>query len=163
MECIAHLLFFSHKLFFSGQISGSPPIEIWQFFISHPKLPPPRLPGDPVPPPPQQIFSKFWFPPTIFFWGGGGHCAIPIENEIHVKQLTFLHHVLSLDDNDPVRKTYHQQTKFPFEPNWANNSHSSVFFCVFLYFLYSRKFLYFSVFLVNSLYYSVFSINYLQK
>ena len=47
--------------------------------------------------------------------------TIPIENEIHVKQLTFLHHVLSLDDNDPVRKTYHQQTKFPFEPNWANN------------------------------------------
>ena len=29
----------------------------------------------------------------------------PIENEIHIKQLTFLHHILTLEDDDPVRVT----------------------------------------------------------
>ena len=47
--------------------------------------------------------------------------TLPIENEINIKQLTFLHHVLSLTKTDPVRITYHHQTKFPFERNWANN------------------------------------------
>ena len=47
--------------------------------------------------------------------------TIPIENEIHIKQLTFLHHILKLKDDDLVRKTYKQQINFSFEPNWANN------------------------------------------
>ena len=45
----------------------------------------------------------------------------PIENEIHIKQLTFLHHIITLDDDDPVKTTYHQQLKYVYEPNWANN------------------------------------------
>ena len=45
---------------------------------------------------------------------------MPIEDEIHVKQLTFLHHIITLKDEDPVKTTYHQQLSYPFEPNWAN-------------------------------------------
>ena len=44
----------------------------------------------------------------------------PIENEIHIKQLTFLHHILTLEDDDPVRVTYTQQLNYVFEHNWAN-------------------------------------------
>jgi hypothetical protein len=31
----------------------------------------------------------------------------------------FLHHILNLDENDPVRHTYQQQLLYP-APNWAN-------------------------------------------
>ena len=47
--------------------------------------------------------------------------TIPIENEIHIKQLTFLHHILTLEKDDPVSRTYEQQINFSFEPNWAND------------------------------------------
>ena len=31
--------------------------------------------------------------------------TIPIENEIHARQLNFLHHILTLQDDDPVKVT----------------------------------------------------------
>lgn len=46
--------------------------------------------------------------------------TIPIEHEIHIRQLNFLHHILTLEDEDPVKTTYRQQLKYPFEPNWGN-------------------------------------------
>ena len=46
--------------------------------------------------------------------------TLPIHYEIHIKQLTFLHHILNLEDMDPVRVTYTQQLKYPYEPNWGN-------------------------------------------
>ena len=46
--------------------------------------------------------------------------SLPIKYEIHVRQFTFLHHILTLEESDPVRKTYDQQLKYPFEPNWGN-------------------------------------------
>ena len=44
---------------------------------------------------------------------------IPIEHEIHIKQLTFLHHILTLPYDDPVRLTYEEQKKYP-AANWFN-------------------------------------------
>ena len=35
--------------------------------------------------------------------------VIPIVNELESRQLNYLQHVLSLDDDDPVRKLYEQQ------------------------------------------------------
>ena len=46
---------------------------------------------------------------------------LPIEQEIDVRRLNFLHHILSLDHDDPVRSMYSQQLKYTFEKNWANN------------------------------------------
>ena len=46
--------------------------------------------------------------------------CLPIQYEIHVKQFTFLHHILTLDYDDPVRRTYYEQLKYPFEANWGN-------------------------------------------
>ena len=43
---------------------------------------------------------------------------IPIANEIHCRQLRFLHHILNLELNDPVRRSYNQLKMFPFENNW---------------------------------------------
>ena len=45
--------------------------------------------------------------------------TLPIQYEIHTKQLGYLHHIVNLDDNDPVLLTYGQQLKYP-APNWAN-------------------------------------------
>ena len=45
---------------------------------------------------------------------------IPIEYNIHISQLTFLHHILTLDASDPVLLSYHQQKLYPFEKNWFN-------------------------------------------
>ena len=44
----------------------------------------------------------------------------PIEYNIHMAQLNFLHHILTLDKLDPVLQDYHQQNIFPFEKNWYN-------------------------------------------
>ena len=46
--------------------------------------------------------------------------VLPIINEIHKRKLAFLHHVLSLDVNDPILRMYHQQISLPFEKNWGN-------------------------------------------
>ena len=47
--------------------------------------------------------------------------CLPVEYVIHVKQITFLHHILTLRCDDPVRKAYKEQLKYPFESNWGNS------------------------------------------
>ena len=46
--------------------------------------------------------------------------VLPALLEIHVMKLTFLHHILTLDDDDPVKQMYQEQLKIPNEKNWAN-------------------------------------------
>ena len=46
--------------------------------------------------------------------------VLPIEYNIHINQFTFLHHILNLDMDDPVRECYEQQKLYPFENNWFN-------------------------------------------
>ena len=46
---------------------------------------------------------------------------LPIDYEIWKRQFTFLHHILNLDDDDPVKILYHQMKTLPGERNWANN------------------------------------------
>ena len=45
--------------------------------------------------------------------------VIPIIHEVHIKQLTFLYHILSLSEDDPVKINYLEQKKYP-AYNWAN-------------------------------------------
>ena len=45
---------------------------------------------------------------------------LPIEDMVNIKRLTFLHHILSQDENDPVKISYCEQMKFEFERNWGN-------------------------------------------
>ena len=45
---------------------------------------------------------------------------IPIEYNIHISQLNFLHHILKLDESDPVFLAFSQQKLFQFEKNWFN-------------------------------------------
>ena len=47
--------------------------------------------------------------------------VIPIDHEIWRRQFTFLHHILNLDHNDPVRTMYDQMLTLAGEKNWANN------------------------------------------
>ena len=46
--------------------------------------------------------------------------SLPIEQEINLRQLNFLHHILSLDSSDPVKRVYNEQLKLSHEKNWAN-------------------------------------------
>ena len=46
--------------------------------------------------------------------------VLPVIYEIHARKLTFLHHVLSLSEDDPVSKAYKEQGKYLMERNWAN-------------------------------------------
>ena len=46
---------------------------------------------------------------------------LPLGHEIHRRRLIYLHHILTLGDDDPVKLTYYQQLKLTYEPNWANN------------------------------------------
>ena len=46
--------------------------------------------------------------------------VLPIEFEIYKKKLMFLQHILKLDDNDPVKEVYGQQSKYTSESNWTN-------------------------------------------
>jgi hypothetical protein len=46
--------------------------------------------------------------------------VLPITYEIHRRKLVFLHHVLTLQEDDPVRRVYYEQLKLPGELNWAN-------------------------------------------
>ena len=41
---------------------------------------------------------------------------------IHIRQLSFLHHILLLEDNDPVRLVYKEQLSLPYEKNWGNET-----------------------------------------
>ena len=45
---------------------------------------------------------------------------VPINFNIHMAQLNYLHHILSLESWDPVLQSYQQQKMFPFENNWFN-------------------------------------------
>ena len=44
--------------------------------------------------------------------------VIPIEYEIHIRQLNFLHHVLNFDESDPVKQVYNQTKRYEYEENW---------------------------------------------
>ena len=46
--------------------------------------------------------------------------TLPISYVIHSRQLSFLHHILHLEENDPVKQMYVSQTLLPYEKNWAN-------------------------------------------
>ncbi len=48
--------------------------------------------------------------------------VLPVVYFIHIRQLSFLHHIINLDDNDPVNAQYHAQLLLPYERNWANES-----------------------------------------
>ena len=48
--------------------------------------------------------------------------VLPIIYEIHRLQLTFLHHILTLSDDDPVLRAYEAQGYYIMEKNWANDS-----------------------------------------
>ena len=49
--------------------------------------------------------------------------VLPVEFIIHIRQLSFLHHVTDLRASDPVYSMFEQQQQLPFEKNWANNTH----------------------------------------
>ena len=46
--------------------------------------------------------------------------VLPASYLIHYRQLTFLYHILKLDNTDPVKVMYQEQKTLPFEKNWAN-------------------------------------------
>ena len=46
--------------------------------------------------------------------------ALPVKRILHIRQISFLHHIVCLDSNDPVRKMFEAQQQLPFEKNWAN-------------------------------------------
>ena len=46
--------------------------------------------------------------------------ALPVRQIIHIRQLSFLHHILHLQSDDPVRKVFEAQKLLPYEKNWAN-------------------------------------------
>ena len=48
--------------------------------------------------------------------------VIPIEGEIHSRQLSFLHHILTLENSDPVYKMYTELRSFEHEINWASDT-----------------------------------------
>ena len=45
---------------------------------------------------------------------------LPVTNEIDYRKLCFLHHVLNLPIDDPVREAYEDQKLYSHEPNWFN-------------------------------------------
>ena len=46
--------------------------------------------------------------------------ALPVKFIIHCRQLTFLHHIVGLDDQDPVKRMFKAQQLLPYEKNWSN-------------------------------------------
>ncbi len=56
-------------------------------------------------------------PNTITFLETG---TLPIEQELHLRQLSFLHHILIMEGSDPVKLVYKHQLRFEYEKNWAN-------------------------------------------
>ena len=47
--------------------------------------------------------------------------VLPIENEMHKRQLSFLHHIIHLDKEDPVKKMWEYQKLLPNHNNWWND------------------------------------------
>ena len=46
---------------------------------------------------------------------------LPIEDEISVRQLMFLHHIINLADGDTVKNVFEQQSCYPYEQNWRKH------------------------------------------
>ena len=46
--------------------------------------------------------------------------VLPIEFEIHRRQLMFLHHIHTLPPDDPAQQIFRQQKLLPYEKNWWN-------------------------------------------
>ena len=47
--------------------------------------------------------------------------VLPIRYEIHQRQLTFLHHIVNLNEDDPVYCLYENMKRLPGERNWFND------------------------------------------
>ena len=47
--------------------------------------------------------------------------VLPIEYEIQTRQLSFLHHIVNLSEDDPVKKIWRNQTSLPDHRNWWSN------------------------------------------
>ena len=48
---------------------------------------------------------------------------LPIEYVIDIKQFVYLHHILMLTNDEPMKNLYYQQLDLAFEENWANEIH----------------------------------------
>ena len=46
--------------------------------------------------------------------------VLPIKQEVHLRKLNFLYHILTCDENDPVKVVYNEQGRYKFEENWHN-------------------------------------------
>ena len=44
--------------------------------------------------------------------------VLPIEYEIHKRQLSFIHHIMNLSEDDPVKKMWRNQVGLPDHRNW---------------------------------------------
>ena len=44
--------------------------------------------------------------------------VLPIKYEIHKRQISFLYHIISLSEEDPVKMVWRNQTKLPEHNNW---------------------------------------------
>ena len=47
--------------------------------------------------------------------------VLPIEHEIHKRQMLYLHHIINLPESDPVKKVWRNQTVLPDHNNWWSN------------------------------------------
>ena len=47
--------------------------------------------------------------------------VLPIQYEIHKRQLSFLHHIVNLSVEDPVRMLYDNMKRLPHEQNWLSD------------------------------------------
>ena len=45
---------------------------------------------------------------------------LPVRQEIDLRKLNFLHHILTLPIDDPVYRVYNEQKLYTCEPNWYN-------------------------------------------
>ena len=48
--------------------------------------------------------------------------VLPLSSIIHIRQLSYLHHILQLNRDDPARRIYDEQMSLPFEKNWGNQT-----------------------------------------
>ena len=46
--------------------------------------------------------------------------VLPVEYEIHKRQLSFLHHIIHLEEDDPVKRMWKNQKQLPEHNNWWN-------------------------------------------
>ena len=57
--------------------------------------------------------------PNVFIFLEYG--ILPLGHEIQKRRMIYLHHILTLRDEDPVSLSYHQGLRLSHEPNWAND------------------------------------------